>query len=302
MKKGLKILLKVIIIFLLIVVGLTAIRLIIGMFNSSISEKNQMQASDLDEGNEIIQKNSDELFFLFAGVDSNGEETGTRTDTLMLVLCNKLTKDIKIISIPRDTRVYIDGKLDKINAAHSYGGIPLTIKTIREFMGVDLDYFLQVSFEGVVDGVDALGGIDIDVDQRVADAMRMNPGVHNFDGEKALWYVRFRKGYGDADLGRIKTQQDFVASFIKQALKPKNIFKLPKVYMAMSNNMETNIPFSTLFSFAWDFKNISSANISTYTIDGNPEMIGGTSYYIPSSSSILNLRNTLLYNYINKDY
>jgi len=132
--------------------------------------------------------------------------------------------------------------------------------------------------------------------------MQMNPGVHTFDGERALWYVRFRKGYSDADLGRIRTQQDFVASFIKQALKPKNIFKLPKVYMAMSNNMETNIPFSTLFSFAWDFKNISSANISTYTIDGNPEMIGGTSYYIPSSSSILNLRNTLLYNYINKDY
>src|SRR5699024_7242827 len=106
----------------------------------------------------------------FAGVDSNGKDTGTRTDTLMLVLCNKITKDIQIISVSRDTRVFVNGNLDKINSAHSYGGMPLTIKTIREFMGIDLDYFLQVSFEGVVDGVDALGGIDINVDQRVADA------------------------------------------------------------------------------------------------------------------------------------
>lgn len=298
MKKGLKTFLKIVIVVLLIITGLSAVRILLGMTNSSTSEENQIDDTELGENNEIKQKNPDELLFVFAGVDSNGEDTGTRTDTLMLVLCNKTSKEIKIVSIPRDTRVYVNGNLDKINSAHSYGGMPLTIKTLREFMGIDLDYFLQVSFQGVVDGVDALGGIDIDLDQRVADAMRMNPGPHTFDGEKALWYVRFRKGYDDADLGRIKTQQDFVVSFIKQALMPKNILKLPKVYKAMSNNMETNIPFSTLASFAWSFKNISDADISTYTIEGSPEMIGGVSYFVPNTQSVLDLRNSIFYNYL----
>lgn len=298
MNKRLKTFLKIIIIILLIVTGFTALRLVAGMLRSSTSDENNVEDSYLGENNVIGQNNPDELLFLFGGVDSNGEKTGTRTDTLMLVLCNKASKDIKIVSIPRDTRVYVNGNLDKINSAHSYGGMPLTLKTLREFMGIDLDYFLQVSFQGAVDGVDALGGIEIDVDQRVADAMNMKPGPHTFDGERALRYVRFRKGYGDADLGRIKTQQDFVVSFIKQALKPKNIFKLPKVYGAMSENMETNIPFSTLASFAWSFKNISDADISTYTIDGYPETIEGVSYFIPDSQSVLDLRNSLLYNYL----
>lgn len=298
MKKGLKKFLKILIIILLILTALTAFRIILGMIISSTKGDNQVDGTDLADGNTIGQNNPDELLFLFTGVDSDGGDTGTRTDTIMLVLCNKANKEIKIVSIPRDTRVYVNGNLDKINSAHSYGGMPLTIKTIRDFMAIDLDYFMQVSFQAVVDGVDAMGGIDIDVDERVADAMKMNPGPHTFDGEKALWYVRFRKGYVDADLGRIKTQQDFVVSFIKQALRPKNIFKLPRIYRAMSKNMETNIPFSTLASFAWSFKNISDADISTYTIDGNPETIGGVSYFVPYDNSVLELRNSLFYNYL----
>lgn len=301
MKKVLKTILKIIIIFLLIIVSISAIRIVLGMVNSTLSDKNQYQAEDFDDGYTPTSDNPDELLFVFAGVDSNGEDMGTRTDTLMLVLANKKSKEIKIISIPRDTRVYVNGSLDKINAAHSYGGMPLTVKTIRDFMGIDLNYFLEVSFQAVVDGVDAMGGIDIDVDQRVADATRMNPGPHRFDGERALWYVRFRKGYSDADLGRIQTQQDFIVSFIKQALSPRNIFKLPKIYKAMSKNMETNVPTSELFSYALAFKNISDADISTFTLDGNPQLIGETCYFIPDRDSVLELRNSLLYNFISQE-
>ncbi|MDD7305565.1 MAG: LCP family protein [Peptoniphilaceae bacterium] len=292
MRKGLKKLLKVLIIILLIITAFTAIRLIFAIINSSTN------SDDFYDNTQFSQPNQDQLFFLFTGLDAEGEDTGSRTDTLMLVLCKKSSKEIKIISIPRDTRVYVNGNLDKINSAHSYGGMPLTIKTLRDFFGIDLNNYLQVSFQGVVDGVDALGGVEVDVDQRVADAMKMNPGPHVFDGEKALWYVRFRKGYNDADLGRIKTQQDFVISFVKQALKPKNLLKLPKLYSAMSKNMKTNIPFSTLASFAWTFKSISNADIATYTVEGSPEIIDGISYLIPNNQSVEDLRNEILYDYL----
>lgn len=299
MSKGLKLFLKAIILILMLFIGVTAFRIIFTMVNNNeISKRNDFDASELSEGNIIEQKDPNELLFVFAGVDNGKKGIGTRTDTLMLVLANKKTKTIDIISIPRDTRVYVDGELDKINAAHSYGGMALTIKTIRDFLGIDLDYYAEVSFQAVVDGVNAMGGLDIDINEDVASAMQMNPGLHTFDGEQALNYVRFRKGYANADLGRIQTQQDFMVQFIKQMLKPKNILKIPEVFLSVSDDIDTNISTSTMISFAWAFKNISESNITTHTILGSPEMIDDISYYIPDKDSTIEMRNTLLYNYI----
>lgn len=297
MKKTLKLILKIIIAILLIFVGLSFIRILFGLMYSNVSPENNFVASYLHQGNEIKQRDPDELLFLFTGVDSTGENTGTRTDTMMLVLANKKLKKIDIISIPRDTRVNINGNFDKINAAHSYGAMPLTLKTVRELMGIDIDYFIQVSFQSVIDGVDALGGIEIDVDEKVANAMNMNSGLHTFNGKDALWYVRFRKGYIDADLGRINTQQNFIKEFVKQSLKFTTIYKLPRIYKAVSKNMETNIPFSTLLSYSWSFRDIDSKNIETHLIEGYPEIIDGVSYYIPNEENIRDIRNNLLYNY-----
>lgn len=299
MSKGFKLFIRSILIILLFTVllfGYKIAKVVIGY--SSTSEKNEFQGEDLASGNKILQKNPDELLFLFAGVDSTGDKVGTRTDTLMLVLANKVNKTINIISIPRDTLVYIDGEEDKINAAHSYGGMAMTIKTLRDFFGIDLDYFTEVSFQAVVDAVDAMGGVNIDVDEYTADAMEMNPGLHTFNGKEALDYVRFRKGYANADLGRIQTQQDFMVQLIKQMLEAKNILKLPEVFASTGKNIDTNIPLSTMLSFAWSFKNISEADINTYMIDGYADMIDGVSYYIADEDSVSDIRNSILFNYI----
>ncbi|MFR2716163.1 MAG: LCP family protein [Anaerococcus obesiensis] len=237
------------------------------------------------------------MLFVFAGVDATGEN-GTRTDTLMLVLMNKENKTIDIISIPRDTRVDVDGNMDKINAAHSYGGMDDTIKTIRNFLSIDLDYYAEVSFQAVEDGVDALGGVDINVPDQIATAQNIEPGLHHFNGKQALDYCRFRKGYANADLGRISCQQDFVVQFIKNMTRPKNIIKIPGVISKVSSNMDSNISMTTILSFAWAFKNIDDAQINTQTIPGYPDMIDGISYYIPDNEATIDLRNKILYNYL----
>lgn len=299
MKDIKKTIIKTILIILMGITIFLAFSVIKGLISSNIvRNENDFTGDDLADGNTIEQKNKDELLFLFAGVDSTGEKTNTRTDTLMLVLMNNATKSIDIISIPRDTRVYIEGELDKINAAHSYGGMDMTIKTIRDFLGIDLDYYCEVSFQAVVDGVDALGGIDIDVKEPIAQAQGMNPGIHTFNGEQALNYVRFRKGYSNADLGRIATQQDFVVQFIKELSRPTNLLRLPMVFSKVSSNMDTNIDYKNLISFGWTFKNISEAQITTYTIPGYPDTIDGISYYIPDTEATIDIRNQVLYNYL----
>ena len=173
-----------------------------------------------------------------------------------------------------------------------------TIKTIRNFLEIDLDYYAEVSFQAVEDGVNALGGVDIKVPEQIASAQEIEPGIHHFDGKQALDYCRFRKGYANADLGRIDCQQDFVIQFIKNMTKPKNILKIPGVISKVNSNMDSNIKMSTILSFAWAFRNIEDAEINTQTIPGYPDMIDGISYYVPDNEATIDIRNKILYNYL----
>ncbi len=240
----------------------------------------------------------DEFLFLLAGVDSTGEETGTRTDTLMLIRADSNNNTVDMISIPRDSYVSINGKMDKINAAHSYGGIDLTMSVVRDFLGINLDKYMVISFEAVIEGIDALGGMDVDVSQDVAGAMGINPGIHTMSGDEVLKYVRFRKGYQNADLGRINTQQDFLKQFIKEATKPTNLPKLPKVYAAMKPYIKTNMNIKDLSSLAMKFKFVDSSNLNSVRLEGEGFNMGGISYYKIYPESIENIRSTYLNSFL----
>ncbi|WP_308749605.1 LCP family protein [uncultured Anaerococcus sp.] len=247
---------------------------------------------------EDISGPKDEFLFLLAGVDSTGEETGTRTDTLMLIRADSNNNTVDMISIPRDSYVSINGKMDKINAAHSYGGIDLTMTVVRDFLGINLDKYMVISFEAVIEGIDALGGMDVDVSQDVAGAMGINPGIHTMSGDEVLKYVRFRKGYQNADLGRINTQQDFLKQFIKEATKPTNLPKLPKVYAAMKPYIKTNMNIKDLSSLAMKFKFVDSSNLNSVRLEGEGFNMGGISYYKIYPESIENIRSTYLNSFL----
>ena len=247
---------------------------------------------------EDISGPKDEFLFLLAGVDSTGEETGTRTDTLMLIKADSKNNTVDMISIPRDSYVSINGKMDKINAAHSYGGIDLTMTVVRDFLGINLDKYMVISFEAVIEGIDALGGMDVEVSQDVAAAMGISPGSHTMSGDEVLKYVRFRKGYQNADLGRINTKQDFLKQFIKEATKPTNLPKLPKVYAAMKPYIKTNMNIKDLSSLAMKFKFVDSSNLNSVRLEGEGFNMGGISYYKIYPESIENIRSTYLNSFL----
>lgn len=288
MKNNLIKIIKSLIIFLLFVIVFAAGFIIVGF----------LKGKDIENPISSLTNNKDEFLFLLAGVDSTGEETGTRTDTLMLIKANSENKTVDMISIPRDSYVSINGSMDKINAAHSYGGIDLTMEVVRDFLGINLDKYMVVSFEAVIKGIDALGGMDVEVSPEVAAAMGISPGVHAMSGDEVLTYVRFRKGYQNADLGRINTQQDFLKQFIKEATKAKNLPKLPKVYAAMKPYLKTNMNIKDLSGLAMKFKSVDFSNLNSVKLEGEPFNMGGVSYYKIYPESIENVKTTYLNSFL----
>lgn len=288
MKNNLIKIIKSLIIFLLFVIVFAAGFIIVGF----------LKGKDIENPISSVTNNKDEFLFLLAGVDSTGEETGTRTDTLMLIKANSENKTVDMISIPRDSYVSINGSMDKINAAHSYGGIDLTMEVVRDFLGINLDKYMVVSFETVIKGIDALGGMDVEVSPEVAAAMGISPGVHAMSGDEVLTYVRFRKGYQNADLGRINTQQDFLKQFIKEATKAKNLPKLPKVYAAMKPYLKTNMNIKDLSGLAMKFKSVDFSNLNSVKLEGEPFNMGGVSYYKIYPESIENVKTTYLNSFL----
>lgn len=249
-----------------------------------------------DKDTPLEPKNKDEILFLLLGVDtydikSSGNE---RTDTMMLTSVNFKTGEIKLLSIPRDTRVPVRGKLDKINHAHAYGGVDLTLKTVQEFLNIDVDHYVKVDYKAVEKIVDAIGGVDIDVPRRMKYDDRtkgkefhvnLDKGPQTLDGEKAIQFLRWRKnndgtGYPGGDVDRIKTQQMFMKEMVKQTLQPKNILKLPTFIDTYFDYVETNIPLSTILKGAKAAKKIDLENMVTATIPGEGEYINKISYYI----------------------
>lgn len=231
-----------------------------------------------------------EIVFLMMGVDAKDvkQSKGTRTDTMMLFKVNFDSGKIDILSIPRDTRVLVKGKEDKINHAHAFGGPSLTIRTVEDFLGIDLNYYVKVDYKAVKSIVNAIDGVEIDVPQRMrysdptADPplnINLQAGLQILDGNQAHDFLRFRS-YRDGDLGRISAQQYFMRELIKQTLQLRNITKLPGLVETYFDYVETNIPMSMVLKGIGAAKNMDTENMTTTTIEGTSKRIGGIDYLI----------------------
>lgn len=216
---------KILLLLLILSFGIAAIYL--GMWDQ---KKKELPVPAEADGN-ILNPVHGDLVFLLAGVDDTGAGQPQRTDTLMLFRVNLYTGSIRGLSIPRDTRVYVNGSLDKVNHAHAYGGIELTMKTLRDFLGIDLDYYMEIDFGTVTAMIDAAGGVVYDVpeDAQPVEGEIFTTGKHRMMGEESLSFLRHRQGYKMGDLGRVNAQQEFMKSAMKQILSPKNFLRYPMI-------------------------------------------------------------------------
>ncbi|WP_313756913.1 LCP family protein [Tissierella sp.] len=291
-------------------------KIFLGKNSIPVTEDVPQKELDLGEDNKIEQRVENEILFLMMGVDANGtsEYKNIRTDTMMLFKVNFQSGEINLLSIPRDTRVLVKGKKDKINHAHSYGGPELTMRTVRDFLNLDVDYYVKVDYNAVMKIVDAIGGVEIDVpfDMKYKDNtpgypplnINIKEGLRVLDGKNAHDFLRWRKNnsrtvqYPEGDVGRIKAQQMFMRELIKQTLKPKNIIKIPFLIETYINNVETNISTKEILKGAKLASKIDIDSIKTDIIPGEGKTVGGTSYYIYDEAQTEELVRNIFKDYL----
>lgn len=165
-----------------------------------------------------------------------GSTEGRRTDT-MLLLYIPPSGSSALVSLPRDSLVSIPGHdKNKLNAAYAFGGAPLLVETIEQNTGVRIDGYLEIGFVGLVDMVDAVGGIEVCPESPMQDEdahIDIPAGCQTLDGVTALGYVRMRKSDPRGDLGRIERQREVIAQVMKEATSPLSILN-PLTYWRLN--------------------------------------------------------------------
>ena len=237
---------------------------------------------------QAVKTSKDEYLILMVGVDqAAGEENNedfTRTDTIMLMKANVKDGTIKLLSIPRDSRVLVRNTYDKVNHAHAFGGIELTLQSLRNFLGLDIDYYAQVNYQAIVNIVDAIGGVDYEVPEGVEIkkwTLDIKPGMNHFNGTDTMWYLRTRHIYNNGDIGRVEAQQDFIKAMVDQAVLKSKQMNLMTVISSYIKYVKTNLPMPIIMDIVKNINNFSSDKVETFIVPGNEATINRTSYYIP---------------------
>ena len=225
---------------------------------------------------------------LFVGIDARDiKETAPRSDTMILFTIDPVTKTAGMLSIPRDMWVNIPGSgYGRINTAYSIGagaklpggGPGLAMKTVSQFLGVPVDYYAQVDFNTFVEMIDTIGGIDVQVKERLTldpvgegmDKVVITPGLRHLVGWKALAYARDRHTSG-GDVDRASRQQDVIFAIMNKVLNPEYFPTFVKqaavLYSKMSQGIHTNLSFDDGLRLAVLLQGIPRESIKTGIID-----------------------------------
>ena len=195
-----------------------------------------------------ISKNVDvtkEPFVVYiSGIDTYGKvSTVSRTDVNMIVTVNPKTKQILMTSIPRDYYVTLANKGKKDKLTHSgLGGIENTVKTMENFMGIDINYYARVNFTSLIKMVDALGGVDVDsIEAFSTGTYSFKKGSNHVNGEQALAFSRERYHVTGGDNGRVANQQRVLTAMLKKMMSPAIITNYSSVLNSINGSFETNM-------------------------------------------------------------
>jgi LCP family protein required for cell wall assembly len=224
----------------------------------------------------------DRVTVLAVGVDTS--EGRGLADTIIALAVWPARGDLAALSIPRDSRVLVPGVgVMRINASHSYGDRPLTVRTVEMLLGSHFDYYVEVDVPGLVGLVDAVGGLDIEVEKRMYYRDRsqdllidLQPGLQHLNGEQAVGYVRFRHD-ATGDIGRIERQRKFLRVLARELLSPKKVGRIPSLVDAFLETVDTNLAVRDILSLKKLVEQVGPDGVLMETLPGHPRMIDGDS-------------------------
>ncbi|MBT1279416.1 LCP family protein [Thermoanaerobacter sp. CM-CNRG TB177] len=251
--------------------------------DTSAVNKNKSQNNKIEN---IKRKN-----ILFVGSDENN-----LSDTILIINYDPLNKKINILSIPRDTYYPRPGfnapEEKKINAAFSEEKIDGLKNAVENLLNIKIDNYVILNYEGFKKIIDTIGGVEVDVPFNMKyDDNSANPPLHIdlkkgrqvLDGEKAIQFIRYRHGYVDGDLGRIKAQHQFLEALLKKILQPSILPKVPSLAITISQYLKTDLSASEITQYAYQFIKDKPSTIDAIALPGEGGYEGNTSYFFVDS-------------------
>ena len=226
---------------------------------------------------------------MILGVDQRADDVG-RSDTLMVATIDTDSGKGALLSVPRDTRLAIEGHgYDKANHAYAFGGHALSMSSVEKLLGVPMDHYLIINTSAFSRIIDAIGGVDIKVEKRMhyedpwddngGLVIDLYPGEQHMDGKKAIQYVRYRDGEGD--IGRIGRQQKFMKAVLEKVISPSILPRLPELIKEVADAVKTDMSLTEMIDFAQKLKDIHDAGLEADMVPGSPAYYEDISYWIP---------------------
>lgn len=295
--------------------------------NTVRPEKNDSTINDTENGDEMVLDEGDAI-----DIDMGNRREGvytvlvaatdidqTRTDALMVATLDTKEDTVDVVNIPRDLMSNCNriGAAKKINAAYgTRGGIETTKSEVKKVIGFTPDKFVVVSFQGIADIIDALGGVTYEVPWRMKyDDPTQNlhidfqPGETEMDGQAAVEFMRWRKNNSGVSTGvkgttggdeeRIEKDQKFLKFLASEVFQVKNMTRIPSLAQAVFKNVETDLTAGEVLWLAWQLYDVKNENINMMTLPGYGQMsYAGTgdmySFYFPYRSQVLEMVNEYL--------
>ncbi|MEP0965924.1 LCP family protein [Leptolyngbya sp. GB2-A2] len=217
------------------------------------------------------------------------------SDSMLLLRFNPQTEQMVVLSLPRDTRTYVRGRLTKLNEANRDGGPALAAESVSDLLGgVAVDRYVRINVQGVEKLIDALGGVTVNVpvDMKYQDDsqhlyINLKAGEQKLNGNQSLQFLRFRYD-SQGDIGRIQRQQMFMRALAEQTLNPATIARLPKILSVVQENVDTNLSVEELLALVGYGAQINRSNVQMLMLPGNfsrPQDFAA-SYWLPSYNDI----------------
>lgn len=264
----------------------------------SASSDNRDGVKTLAEGVDNVYHSDKPMSIVILGRDTRKETGSLNTDVMIVSVVDPVTKKVTMLSLPRDTRIKIPGYrgYHKINAIYANGeaerrqaevngqvptenGVTLSKKTLEQMLGIPIQYYVEVDFDGFKSIIDELGGVEVNVDRKLVyddptdnTHINLEPGLQTLNGEQALGYVRHRHDnrglkYYSNDFDRNRRQQEVIKSVMDKMTSFEGFTKVFKVIEVAGQHVHTDLSPEQIKGLAVDFKGVNSSGITTLEND-----------------------------------
>lgn len=231
------------------------------------------------------------------------DEGGTRTDSMLLLYLDRENRQVRLLSLPRDTMVNRDNPVPKLNGAYAANGegeegMDVLMDYVGDLVGYRPDAYVLLGLDSFAQLVDAMGGVTFDVpmDMYYNDPdqdlyIDLKAGTQSLNGKEAMWLVRFRSGYAMADLERVSVQRDFLQAAVREWTGLRRLPRIPYAASLLLKNTRTDLDYRSLCWIALVLIRSGGGGIESDTLPGEPAWVNGGAYYVEDREAAAKLIN-----------